>query len=592
MSRRSRICGVALTALAAIAARQSAPTPPSAERPAALLVDFNAVEPDGTPLADLQSSEVEIRIADRVRTVRSIRRVVAAPAPASPDGLPLPYSTNDDVAAGRRFVLVIDQESFEPGREPLLRNAVDGLVRQLTPADRTMVAALPFGGAPLAFTSNSATIRLAVERVMGQRSRTETGSELACRTRRFLESLEGLLARPWLHSSPVTLVLFTSGVAAPRRDAPMALMPGMCELPVDQFRRVATAAGAVRANAYVVHPADVGLNASMQRSTIGGVGDLGSDNPLEGIEHLAGVTGAVRLPLDATGTASLLRVAKESAAYFVAEIEPVRGDVFGRSRPLEIRVARRGVVVRARPEITFAERQQTRTTRPTLSDLLASPEPFVDLRLRAGGFTVRDAEGRLRVGVMVDPTDSGTMLSSAGAILIDSEGRIAARWVAKDASERPLLGAMAVAPGNYRLRVAAIDADGRQGAAEQSIDAALTQVGALSLGSLMLGVSRNGATGLQLEFGPEPTATASFDIYGGAAGLRLTATLELSRTLDGPPLVAMPLVLTRADEGRVVATGVVPVGALPPGDYAVRGTIQLDDGTTGRVVRTLRKVGK
>jgi hypothetical protein len=283
---------------------------------------------------------------------------------------------------------------------------------------------------------------------------------------------------------------------------------------------------------------------------------------------------------------------KETASYFVAEIDPVRGDVFDRSRPLEVRVARRGVAVRARPEITFAERPQTRTTRPTLSDLLASPEPFGDLRLRAGGFTVRDAEGRLRVGVMVDPTDSGPMLSTAGAILIDSEGRIAARWVAKDASERPLLGAMVVAPGSYRLRVAAIDADGRQGAAEQSIDAALTQVGALSLGSLMLGVSRNGATGLQLEFGPEPTATASFDIYGGAAGLRLTATLELSRTLDGPPLVAVPLVLTRADEGRVVATGVVPVGALPPGDYAVRGTIKLDDGTTGRVVRTLRKVGK
>jgi hypothetical protein len=459
-----------------------------------------------------------------------------------------------------------------------------------------MVAALPFGGAPLAFTSSATSVRLAVERVTGQRSRTESGSELACRTRRFLESLEGLLGKAAVRTSPTTLILFTSGLAAPRRDAPMGLLPGMCEVPVEQFRRVAAVAGAARANVYVVHPADVGMGPSVQRPTIGGVGDIGSDNPLEGIEHLAGATGAARLSLDATGTRSLLRVAKESASYYVAEIEPVRGEIFDRSRPLEVRVARRGVTVRARPEITFGEPQRTRDIRVTLNDLLASTEPFTELRLRAGGFSVRDAEGRLRVGVMLEPADSAVTLSSAGAILIDADGRVAGRWLAKDASERPLLGAMAVTSGTYRLRVAAIDVDGRQGAVEESIDAGLTQVGPLSLGSLMLGVSRNATTILQLEFGPEPTATASFDIYGGPVGLRLSATLEVSRSLEGAPIVAVPLVLTRApdlnSEGRVVATGVVPVGALSPGDYIVRGTIRLDDGTTGRVVRTLRKVAR
>ena len=54
----------------------------------------------------------------------------------------------------------------------------------------------------------------------------------------------------------------------------------------------------------------------------------------------------------------------------------------------------------------------------------------------------------------------------------------------------------------------------------------------------------------------------------------------------------MPLALTRADDTRVVATGTVPLGALAPGDYVVRGVIRLEDGTTGRVVRTLRKVAK
>jgi hypothetical protein len=372
----------------------------------------------------------------------------------------------------------------------------------------------------------------------------------------------------------------------------MGLMPGMCELVVDQFRHVATAASAARANFYVMQPADVGTGTAAPRATLGGVGDRGSDNPLEGIEHLAGVTGGARLSLDATGTASLLRVARESSAYYVAELEPVSGDTVGRSRPLSVRVARRGVTVRVRPEITLAESPRTRTTSLTVKDLLATSDAFSELRLRIAGFSVRDADGQLRVGVVVEPADPAVSLTSAGAILIAADGQVPAHWFARDASERPLLGALAAATGSYRLRVAAIDSMGRAGAAEEDVDAALTPVASLSLGSLMLGVSRNGATAPQLEFGSEPTAIAYFDIYGGAAGLPLNARAEVARDLDGPALVTLPLALTRADAGRVVASGTVPLGALPAGDYVIRGIVRLESGETGRVVRTLRKVVK
>jgi hypothetical protein len=36
----------------------------------------------------------------------------------------------------------------------------------------------------------------------------------------------------------------------------------------------------------------------------------------------------------------------------------------------------------------------------------------------------------------------------------------------------------------------------------------------------------------------------------------------------------------------------VPLGALPAGDYIIRGIIRLQDGTIGSVVRTLRKVAR
>jgi hypothetical protein len=584
-----------VTALAAaLAATALAAVQPPVERPAAVTVDFAVVQADGMPVDDLQPPEVEVRIGDRIRIVRSLRRISTAPAPivsGAGGRVAPPYGTNENVVTGRSFALVVDQESFTAGKESLLRNAIDGLLTAFTAADQATIVALPFGGQIVAFTSDTARIRLALNGLAGQGRRAETGSELACRTRRFLESLDEFLRPHAGRRSPLTVVLFTAGLAGPRRDAPMALAPGMCELLVEDFRRTAATASAARANFYVVPPADVGMSGASWRSSVSGVGDLGSDNPLEGIEHLTGVTGGARVPLDATGTGSLLRVARETSAFYVAELEPERGDDARRSRSFAVRVTRRGVTVRARPAVAFSERPaRNAAARLAVSDVLLSREAFMDLRLRAAGVTMRDSGGRVRVGVVIEPVDSVAPLASAGAVLFESDGRIVARWSAKDAAERPLLGAMAVAPGTYRLRVAAVDAAGHAGAAEDVVEAALTSAGPLSLGSLVLGVSRHDGTEPRLEFGSEPTAIASFDTYGGDAGMKLSATLELARDADGPPLVTVPLALKRADDSRVVATGAAPIGALPPGDYVVRGVIQLEDGTRGRVIRTLRKV--
>jgi hypothetical protein len=564
------------------------------ERLAGPVVDFVAVEADGTPVAELQPREVEIRVGDRVRAVRSLRRITASPLQASlsaPARVPAPYGTNAGVNAGRRFILVVDQESFDPGRAQLFRQAVDGLLGELTPADQAMVAALPFGGIRLPLTNDKARIRLAIDRLTGQGSRNETGSDLACRTRRFLESLEGFLQTQGARAAPETIVLFTTGLAAPRRDAPMGLQPGMCELPVEQFRRVATAASAARANFYVLQPADVGLGAAPSRQTFAGAGDRGSDNPLEGIEHLVGVTGGTRFSLDAAGTASLLRVARESSAYFTAELEPIPGEALGRSRPLVVRVSRRAVTVRARPEIVLID-PRTSTLPLTAKDLLASTDAFIELRLRAGAFTVRDDDTRLRLGVVVEPAEPGVSFTSAGAILMAGDGQVVSHWFARDPSERPLLGALAAEAGSYRLRVAAIDSTGRAGVTEETIEAGLVSVGPLSLGSLMLGVSRGGSATPLLEFGSEPTAMAYFDIYGGDAGLALSARLELARDTEGAAVVTLPLALTRAGASRVVASGTLPLGAQPAGDYVVRGGVRLESGETGRVFRTLRKVAR
>ena len=364
----------------------------------------------------------------------------------------------------------------------------------------------------------------------------------------------------------------------------------MCELQAMDFQRVTAAAGAARANFYLVHPDDLAAAPGRSVEGIAGNNFMGSDNPLEGIEHLAGVTSGQRLPLTAAGNAALDRVARETATYYVAELEPDRSDSDGKSKSLTVRAGRRGIDVHARPAITFAlPSRRTATTRLTASEMLLMPEGFPDLPVRAAAYTMNSApDGRLKVVVVADVLDVSTPIAQAAAALVDSADRVVARWNAPAAGESPLVGAMLAPPGIYRLRVAVVDTEGRAGAADYEFDARLTPVGPLSLGSIVMGLSREGTLSPRLEFGAEPSALASFEIGGGVAGTPVNAVLEVARTPNGPALVAVPLAITSNGEQRFLAMGTVAIGALPAGDYVVRGIITVGD-ATGRVEATMRK---
>jgi len=584
----SRVCACVVVACVVLLIPSSAQ-----ERTGRLLqVDFLALDAAGAHVRDLTPSEVDLRIDGRRREVKALRRIAAAPAAAMLEsGLDVPYGTSLDSASGRTILLLVDQNSFRVGQEPPIRAAVTGFLKTLGAADLVTVVGMPYGGVPVRSTNDHRRVQQAVDKLVGQRSGDESGSDMACRTRLVLESMETLLTSFDSRTMPTTVVLFTAGLAAPRRDAPFARAPGMCELQSDLFRRVGVAAGAARANFYIAQPDDVAAPSGADRETLSGSDNVASSNPLAGIENLAGVTRGVRLPLTAQGTGALDRVARESSSYLVAEIEPQLADFDPRGRRLDIRVTRPGVTVRARPEITFSRTADRSTgARLTVSDMLLSAATFADLPIRAGAYTMSAPDGQVTVIAVGEPIDAGTTLASAGAGLVDDEGRLVARWSAVDAGELPMMGAMRVPPGRYRLRVAAVDASGRAGAADYRFDATLTPVGNLSLGALVLGLSRDGQLTPRLEFSQEPSALASFEIYGGVPGTAVTATLEIARTVDGPAIATVPLAIQAQGDGRYLAMGTVPLGALEPGDYAVRGLLRLEGGAAGRTQRTLRKV--
>lgn len=568
------------------------------ERTGRLLeVDFLALTEDGALATGLTPADIDLRIDGRRREVKALRRIAAAPAATRTTGLEPPYGTSLDSASGRTILLLVDQDSFRVGQEPPIRAAVTGFLRDLGPSDFVTVVGMPYGSVTVRASNDHTRVQRAIDQLVGQRSGDESGSDMACRTRLVLESVENLLGSLGHRTVPTTVVLFTAGLAAPRRDAPFARAPGMCELQSELFQRVGSAAGAARANFFIAQPDDISAPRGADRESLSGSDAMASNNPVAGIEHLAGVTRGVRLPLTALGTGALARVARETASYLVAEIEPQLSDYDPRTRRLDIRVNVPGVTVRARPEITFVRTSdRTAGARVTVSDMLLSSATFGDLPLRAAAYTMGapdgpdGPDGNVQVAILAEPEDRATPLASAGAVLVTDDGTVVARWSAVDAGESPLMGAMRVKPGRYRLRVAAVDSAGRGGAADYRFDAQLVPVGPLHLGGLILGLSRDGRLTPRLEFADEPSALASFAIYGGAEGMAVTASLEIAATSDGPAIVSVPLAIQAQGDGRFLAIGTVPLGALSPGDYAVRGLLRLENGATGRTMRTLRKV--
>jgi VWFA-related protein len=596
-ARSNRLGGAAIAlAIGCTALSAQDPQRPRPERGADLLsIDFVAVTNEGYPIADLRADEITLRVGGRRRPIRSLQLVATSPGSdtASAD-LPPAFATNAGLSEGRAFALIIDDDSFRSGIEGPLRAAVDAFVTQLTDADRLSLVTMPYGGVKVPMTTDHSRVRTALSRLVGQASGDETGSEMACRTGRTLESLLGYLDTHGIREMPLNVMFVTGGLAAPRRDAPVMLAPGRCELKIELFQQVGEAAGAARANFYVIQPGDMMVKGQRRAENIAGVGYLGSDDPIEGIEHLAGVTGGKMLHLTNDADGALGRVLRETAAHYRVTFDADRSDRSGRSQQLDLRLAREGLEVRVRPHVTFPRPEATRSVdlNPSAREMLGVATVFRDLPLRASAYTALEPGTKgLRVITITEPVDPNTTFSTLVAALFDQDGKAVSQWsaTAEELKHAPVVGAMPAEPGVYRLRVAAIDTTGRAGTADYEFEAETVQTGALRLSSVILGLSREGRFLPRLRFTSEPVAIGYLEMEGAAAGTPLNAALELARTTNGPALLTLPLSIEPSGPNRYIARGALPLASLTPGDYIVRAIVGLQGHPPTRVVRTLRK---
>ena len=561
-------------------------------------VDFVAVNASGEPVTDLKASDITIRIGGRDRSVTNLelRRAgggsgdAAAAALAPPAAAPPPYSTNQGGGSssasspGRRILIVVDNESLRAGTDRDIRASLEPVFKSLGPGDRVSFASVPndiFGvglGSP-------AAAQAALEKFTGGRPASHSDDEARCRTRDALTALRRVIEAAPRGDQPATVIFFSQGITSPGTTS----SGSGCQVTPDLYQGVGQALAVARANLFVVQ-GDPSFTATTERTR----------NEQQGLESLAALGGGNMLRATPTG---LSRVPSESASYYVATIAPESSDRSAVVR-LEVRSKREGVTIRSRSDVSLGARTGAPAAggpaagpqKPaTVNDMVTTTAPFTALPLRTTAIASRGQADKMAVFTMTEPIEPGVKLTALRAVLFDpatSKSAFVADANAQQLAARTVSLPMAVAPGKYRLRVAAVDDKGRAGAVDHEVDTTLVPAGALKIGGLMLLSPRGESFSPVMEFGSEPEIGVYAEMYGQLTA-QVEARIELAQTVDGPAIDKAQVGGSQSNEpDKFILNGKLPIAKLAPGDYVVRMIVKMGDAPEGRLVRTLRKTGK
>jgi hypothetical protein len=548
---------------------------------------------DGQPITDLLPEEISLKIAGRVREVRSLTLlrspVSESPGAAAAEGAapPQPFATNRAPAGGRDFLIILDNESFSTGRESLVRDTLTHLLNGVTPRDRLGLVTIPKGAYRLAPTFDREPIRVAATEMINRGWAAETAPDAACRTTATLDTLRQVIGD--VDPNRLTVVVFLSGGLTPPTAVEAlnrgAGPTGACEVRTDDYSETLG----------TIHAAPVDFHAAFVPENVTSGAPV-SASLVTGLEHIAGATGNPLLRLSGSDEAACAALFARVAVSYMVGFDPEPADRTGSRQHLEVRVGRTGSTSRARQFISLAKPTASKPGRgASPDDMLRVATAHADLPLRVAAFGARgDDKSSTKFAVLFEPAEAGVRLAAAAAALYDANGKVVAKGSASanDLGRSPAVLGLQAKPGTYRLRVAASDAAGRLGTVDQNVTAGPVRAGVPSISSLVLGMSVGGRFSPVLQFGDAPSVIAYLEVYGVTRDAELTASFELATSLDGPALLTLPVDIRAgsADDLRIIL-GEVPIATMPPGDLVVRAVVGMNGQPVGTAARTLRKTG-
>jgi VWFA-related protein len=649
-----RLFALALFVVAAVVAIDGQqPTTPQVPRPSfetkaeIVLVDVNVVDRDARPVATLNADEFELEVNGQPRKIDSLQFISTTPTnttAATPREAA--YSSNESQTTGRLLLFVVDEGSLRVGANRSVLRAAQSLFQRLAPGDLVGLARLPTGFGGVEFTADRKRVTDALMRVTGAASvrggmvhvniseawaleNNDTGTfinavdrecqgmsgadleacqnqvetearalliEASGRARQTLNALEGLLKGLIPLKTPVNVVMISEGMFVARDRANMTALGRL--------------AAEARATIHIIRPSQQFFDIE-DRSPGGGMSRFFDDGLMsEGLEQVAGQTRGSMSVVTGDGTIAFDRLGRELSGYYLLGFEPTEADRTGRERRIKVSVKTRGLTVRSRPTFVVpaaaasTAAKKERTPMEELGDVLRSPLPVRGLPMKVATYTaVEGGSQKVRVVITAEVGDPATTPADfpVGVVIVDKNDKVVINrgGVSKlqpasnkgVASPRLVLTSVLLDPGEYTLRLGAIDDAGRGGSVHHSITARLTKgPSGINVSDLMLVAQPPVAGEL-----PRPRPTTVIDNETVSAMLEMTGadqamlgktkvTLQISDAENGNALINVEA--KQAARGNVRAFAAqMRLGVLPQGEYIARAIIQAPNQPEMRLTR-------
>ena len=600
-----------------------------------VLVDVNVVDRDAKPAPNLHESDFELEVNGQPRAISSVQFIATAPGnttAATPREAA--YTSNETQTTGRLLLFVVDEGSLRVGVNRSVLRAAQALFQRLAPGDLVGLARLPNGVGGVEFTADRKRVTDALMRITGAAStrvginhvniseawalesndpgtfqvavdrecQGMSGADLeACansvevdarallleasgRARQTLTALEGLMRGLIPLKTPVNVVFISEGMFVARDRASMT--------------RLGQLAAEARATIHVIRPTQAFYD--IEDKAPGGSSTRFFDDGLmeEGLEQVAGQTRGSMSVVTGDGGPAFDRLGRELSGYYLLGFEPTDADRTGRERRIKVSVKPRGLTVRSRPTFVVPLEEATAgkkelTPMQHLSDVLQSPLPVRGLPIKVASYTAMDASSqKVRVVITAEVGEPATTPAdwTVGVLVLDKNDKIVVNRGGPSTlqpasnkgieSPRLVLTSVLLDPGEYTLRLGAVDDTGRGASVHHSINARLTNgPSGIKVSDLMLVAQPPSAGEL-----PRPRPTTVIDNETVSAMLEMTGTdqamlgktkvtLQVSDAENGNALINVEAKQVARGNVRAFAAQ-MRLGVLPQGEYIARAIIQ------------------
>lgn len=620
-----------------LSSQQTQPAPTFRSGVDLLTLQTSVLDKNGRPVTDLTAADFSVTVEGRPRKVLFARfrgttepGTAATLAPAGSVAAAAAHADNTRTAGGRLVMFVVDRDSIKTGSEKALLDSSATILDALSPADAVGVLSIPVGGVDP--TRDHARVRGELKRISGTQpasiggvkdrnvtwdealafergDRTTTsrvierecssGSnpnrvnncpqelEVQARTllfagrghaRTVLQALEGTLKALEPIRGPKYIVLLSGGQAFDQEI-------------LAHYNDFARAAAAARITLHAVHIDQPDSDVADRRIVSSA---FGGRDMATGLTTMTGMTGGAYYAGVGRATGVFDRIRTEIANDYELGIETVPSDADGKLHDVSVKVSRPDVSVRTRKQILLAKGDGAAPRDPILT-LLSQPTDVADLPIAVASYTTRGEE----------PTSLRVLLSAefgAGvtewAFAVFDRNKVVAdgrQQPGEEAGRRILTTSLQLAPGRYRIRVAATAGDGRAGVIDAPLAVGLRAAGPLQLSDVIVGTAVSGRVQPQSRIFSGQRLAALLEIVSAdvAALEKTRVAMEIIPAGATEPIRRLLMASRSGTSGAVLLSEAqIDTTTLQPGRYTVSAIALVDAQPVGRVSRVFEVVAE